>query len=198
MNNSLFNPVMLIVTVCLLISCSVKEDETPPRQLYAVCIELKKELEILPFPSVRSIPGYRPAEPRSLREPDAMSLFSTIEYVVFRKESGAIVKHRVLTEDNSDDFGAYVYDELEAGVYEVALLAHSSSGLALDGSIAAGAEVTDSFYAVKEITVGTETEGLPENVVLKRIVARVEFAGNKRVPYGAAKFILEIWGFAGK
>lgn len=182
----------IIVSVILFISCADQEPVTSEKQLFSICLALKKDVEILPFPKTRSIPEYKPSEPHSAVEPTSTSLFTRIEYVVYHKESGAIVKSQSLTEDNSEDFGAYVYDELEVGTYHIVLLAHASSGITVSGNQAEFSEMTDSFYAQKEITVGPETEDTHVEIILKRIVARVEFVGTKSTPDQATKFIMEI------
>lgn len=181
-----------IVSVILFISCADKEVETHEEQLFSICLELKKDIDIFPFPQTKSIPEYIPSEPHSTEESENRPLFTRIEYIVYHKESGAIVKTQSLTEDNSEDFGAYVYDELEVGTYDIVLLAHASSGITVSGNQADFSEMTDSFYALKEIIVGPESEDTPVEIVLKRIVARVEFVGIKPTPDDAAEFILEI------
>ena len=171
-------------------SCTEKEEKNSEKKQYTVCLNLKKDVTVLPFPSTKSIPDHQPSEPRNSEENP--SFFSRIEYVVYHKESGAIVKHQMFTEENSEDFGEYIYDELEAGVYSIVLLAHSTTGATLLGNVASFPEVSDSFYATEEVTVSRESEGTPVEIILKRIVARIEFVGIKTTPDNVAKFILEI------
>lgn len=176
----------------LAFSCTEKEASLSEKEMYTVCLALKKDVEILPFPSSRSIPAYRPSEPYSAYAEEIIPLFTQIEYLVYHKESGAIVKHLLLTEENSDDFGAYIYDDFEAGEYIVSLLAHSSSAMTLTGSKVASEDVTDSFYAKKEIIVGSGSGNNPIEMLLKRAVSRVEFVGNKIVPQNAVTLVLDI------
>lgn len=178
------------MTLSFLISCSEKEEKTSDKKRYSVCLNLKKDVDILPFSKTRSIPDYQPSEPRNSEENS--TLFSRIEYIVYHKESGAIIKHQILTDANSEDFGEYIYDELEADVYTIVLLAHSASGVNVSGNTATFTEVSDSFYATEEITVSRENEETPVEIILKRIVARVEFVGIKPTPANATKFIMEI------
>lgn len=181
---------LLFVMAGLLVSCSTKEEIAPDKKLFPLCFELKKDFELLKFPDTRSIPGYRPSDPRATD--DSGLLFNTIEYLVFDNESGAVVKHERLTADNADDFGEYLYDELEAGEYLIALMAHSSSAMVVNGRHAAGTDVTDTFYAKTEINVGPDSETSSIEITLKRLVSRVEFAANKHIPDSAARLILEI------
>lgn len=182
----------IIVVFFLFFSCTEKEEVTSEPRLYSISLELKKDVEVLPFPRTKSIPTNRPSDPQSTEEQENALLFSQLEYVVYHKESGAIVKSQSFTEDNSDDFGVYVYDELEAGTYMIALLGHSATEITLSGNQAVFTEVTDSFYAIKEVTVGPESENEPIEAVLKRIVASVEFVGTKTIPDNASGFVLEI------
>jgi hypothetical protein len=181
-----------IVVTLLFFSCTERDESTSGQRLYSISLELKKDVEILPFSGTKSIPTYIPSEPQAIEKQESAPLFSRLEYIVYHKESGALVKSQSFTEENSDDFGVYVYDELEAGTYLIALLAHSASGMTLSGNQAAFSEVTDSFHAIKEVTVGPESEENTVEIILKRLVARVEFAGTKAIPDDASKFVLEI------
>lgn len=194
MNKSHLAFLAILFTVCF-ISCSDKEQQFSNPTLYPVCIQLKTDVEVLPFPATKSMPDAFPPEPlaaESSEESEETSLFNRIAYVVFDQESGAVVKNLMLTPDNSDDFGAYVYDELEAGSYLIALIAHSQADASLTGDQFSGTDVTDAFHAVCEVEVSAESEDNPVEVVLKRVVSRVEFVGLKEVPAEAARFILEV------
>lgn len=182
----------ILMTAVLLFSCSEKEKNISVHELHKICIELKKDISILPFTTTKSIPSYNPADPRSAAEQENPALFSKIEYIVYHKESGAIVKHYTLTDENSDDFGDYVYDELELGEYTIVLFAHSASDITLTGNLLTTTEVSDSFYALEEVNIERNNDGSPIEMVLKRIVSRVELVGVKKMPADASKFVLEI------
>lgn len=186
--------IIMIAVLCLTIfsSCSNVENPITNPEKYPVCYVLKQDFELYPFSKTRSIPDYRPTLPQTKTESDEAVLYNQIEYVVYDKESGAVVKSQTFTEENSDDFGVYLYDELEAGTYIIVLVAHSSSDVVLIGNQAIFSEVTDAFYATKEMTVGPENEETPVEVVLKRMVAKVEFVGTKTVPLDASLFAIEI------
>lgn len=183
---------LLLLVYLTLFSCLDKEEQNADKTQYAICLALKSDFEMHPFPRTRSIPDYRPGNPHGIEEQAQAPLFSRIEYLVYDKASGAVVKSKSFTESNSDDFGEYVYDELEAGTYRIVLLAHATSGLTCSGNEAAFSEVTDTFYATKELTVGPENEALSVDMLLRRVVGLVEFVGTKPVPEEAAGFILEI------
>lgn len=181
-----------IMAFLLFFSCADSEEKTSGKQLFSISLALKKDMEVLSFPKTKSIPDYIPSDPLSKEEQEDAPLFSRIEYIVYHKESSAVIKSQSFTENNSEDFGAYIYDELEAGAYTIVLLAHAASAITLSGNQADFQEMTDSFHAVKEVTVGPESEGTPVEIVLKRIVARIEFVGTKSTPDKASRFVLEI------
>ena len=181
-----------IFVLFLFFSCTQTEEKTTEQRLYSISFQLIKDFEVLPFSRTKSIPTNKPAEPHAKEEQENASLFSQIEYLVYHKESGSVVKSQVLTEHNSDDFGMYIYDQLEAGTYTIVLFAHSASNLSLLGNEAQFQEMTDAFYATKDVVVGAEDEGDPIEITLKRLVAKVELVGTKSVPANAAKFIVEV------
>lgn len=194
MEKHLFILCFIYSSFITLLSCTNQSEDTPDKTCYPICFELKKDLELTPFPVTKGIPAYKPSEPRSSSAENDSVLFTRIEYMVFDKASDTLVKHKILTEENSDDFGAYIYDELEAGVYWIALFAHSTSEMTLNDYCLSGTEISDSFFTAQEITVGAESSDTPVEAVLKRIVAKIKFCGTKEIPENAAKFILEVTG----
>ncbi|MDD2437951.1 MAG: FimB/Mfa2 family fimbrial subunit [Massilibacteroides sp.] len=179
------------LSVFFLPSCSGDAKKFTDNQIFPVCLVLKNDIEISPFPFTKSIPAYTPSDPHSLSGENT-SLFTRIEYMVFQKEDDVLIKQKTLTKENSDDFGAYIYDELKAGIYRIVLFAHSASEMNLTDYSLSGTDLSDSFYAIKEITVGTANEDTPVEITLKRIVAKITLCATKEVPQKATKFILEI------
>lgn len=181
----------LLLCINLFAACVQKEIPNPSNQKHPVIIYLNKNIDILPFSSTKSIPVYKPAEPFSPEETDESELFNRIDYVVYHRESGSIIKHLTLTKNNSDDFGDYIYDELEVGNYLLTLLAHNAAGVLLNGNHLTLTNMTDAFHAAEEIAVGEGNNGNEASLLLKRMVSRVEFAATKAVPAKADRFILE-------
>lgn len=183
---------LLLLIGFLFLSCSNVDEMKTNGKRYTVRLELEKDFDLRPFPSTRSIPQDRPGTPLPEEESISSFLFSRIEYVVYDKESGALVKSKSFTETNSDDFGKYIYDELEAGTYTLVLLAHGTTAVEQSGNEIRFSEVTDSFYAIKEVEVSPNSENLSVAMLLKRVVGRIEFAETKPAPENAAEFIIQI------
>lgn len=192
MNKRFLHCHVLLMSLTLFLACTDKVSDIVTQAKYPVCFRLKRGFEILPFPSTKSIPEYKPAEPNAFNELEDADLFTRVEYVVYHKETGALIKHKPLTPENSDDFGEYIYDELEAGTYIISLLAHKASAITLSGNDLTQADVSDSFYASTEITVGTSGESNTSELLLERTVSRIEFVSTKRIPEHASRFIIDI------
>lgn len=182
---------ILSLSFFLLSACGSKEDPFVTPLKYPVRFALQKHIELLPFPATKGIPPYRPPYPQSPDETDEAGLFSRIEYVVYHQQSGAMISHREMTNENSIDFGDYIYDELEAGAYLVSLVAHNTQNATLAGDHLTQTTVSDSFHATAEVTVVKGDEDNETVFLLKRMVSLVEFVGTRRAPSGASKFILE-------
>jgi len=183
---------------CVFVSCSSPELREENNTLYGVSFYLQPSFDIRSFPKTKSMPGNLPSEPHTKQADgteEEPSLFDRIEYALYEKETGALVKHISLTEENSDeDFGVYLYDKVEAGIYKVALLAHSASDASFENNIISGGDVGDSFFASAEFEVGPHSQELSVELTLRRVVSRIEFFAEDVIPVAADKFIIQVSG----
>lgn len=176
-------------------SQSTPEPETI-RKKYSVQFHIQPAPEILPFQPTKSIPGGIPPEPGTSTPEgggDATRLFTQIEYIVYDKESSEQIHKKQFTEDGNEDFGTFLYDEFESGSYTICILAHSVEDVSFAGNTVNFDNVSDAFFATREINIDGSQDQTVE-IVLHRIVSRVEFVATDDIPQPAAQLHLQISG----
>lgn len=148
----------------------------------------------------KSIPDFSVPEPtpsgnennEGKTDPELSDLCTQIEYIVYAADRpDECLKHRhFCSTDGNIDFGI-VYDTLPAGSYQVALVAHSSDKVYLDGRYMSFDHLSDTFYATASPTVnGVEPQNL--DLTLSRVVGRIEFVSTDPVPTAQKSFTIGI------
>lgn len=151
-------------------------------------------------PAPKSIPDFSVPEPtpsgnennEGETDPDLSDLCTQLEYVVYASDRpDEYLKHRhFYSKDGNIDFGI-VYDTLPAGNYQIAIVAHSSEKVHLDGSRLSFDHLSDTFYATASPTV-SGTEPLNLDLTLSRAVSRIEFVSTDPVPTAQKSFTIGI------
>lgn len=189
----------LSVFVYLLCFAACSQSTPEPeviRQKCSVQFYIQPTPEIVPFQPTKSIPGGIPPEPgTSTPEGDgeASRLFTQIEYVVYDKESSEQIHKKQFTEDGNEDFGTFLYDEFEPGSYTVCMLAHSAQDISFADNTVNFDNISDTFFATREINIDGSQDQTVE-IILRRIVSRVEFVATDDIPQPATLFHLQISG----
>lgn len=170
------------------------------KKVYPLQFSIQLEKEELPFPSTRSMPPNTIPEPtvpgQDHTDKELNDLCSGIEYMVFgQAENPALIKHRRFTPD-MEDFGI-IYDTLPPGNYLISFLAHQSATTTISGSTMTFDEVTDSFHCSQPVAVRADSN-IPEDIILQRIVSRIEFCATDTVPAAIKQFDIGISNYAGK
>lgn len=188
---------LLAIFPFLWVTCTPSStDEIPtPVAMYPVQFSVQLTKEIIPFPSLRSIPSAIIPEPETPSggetDKELSDLCCRMDYLVYPAEkSGIPVKHVQLRENSDPDFGI-VYDTLPAGKYRICFLTHSSDEVLLSGGKLAFGEVSDAFHGLLDITVDG-TGVMQEDITLERIVSRIDFRATDTVPAGAGRVELEV------
>lgn len=170
------------------------------KNLFPVQFSVQLEKEVLPFPSLRSIPDNPIPEPviPDAENPDKEleDLCTQIEYVVFQQgETSAPFKHKKYTTTDTD-FGI-VYDTLPKGRYQLCFLAHNSKATFQSGTILAFDSVPDVFYNSRMIEINPD-EAINNDISLQRIVSRIEFCAIDTVPRNIGCFDMLIEDYPDK
>ncbi len=179
-----------------LLSCQPTETVPTPVAEVKIPIHFVLHLneEILPFPSTKGIPVFDVPEPTTMKSDTASSkeekevdaLCQVVEYIVYNdKQPKVTLQHRRFMHGD-DDFGI-VYDSLPAGNYTVAFLAHSSVSLGLTDSVIQLDTVSDTFWKTIDLEVQRGAE-INESISLARVVSRIEFVANEKVPEDLKSF----------
>lgn len=177
------------------------DEVIPQTNLIPIQFSIQMEKEIVSFPQTKSIPDNTIPEPAvsSKAEGDAelSDLCSTIEYVVYKDESGVpvLAKHRQYIYDPLDldaDFGC-IYDSLPQGNYTCYFLAHNSGTAQLSGSTFSFDELSDTFYGALSLEIDVAEE-INNDITLQRVVSRIEFMATDPVTADLKQFDMEIKG----
>lgn len=195
------NLFVALAILSFLIGCNTSGDEIidTDDDLKPVRFSLALNEEILPFPTTRAMPPVDMPDPIAVTKGDEEKgigdLCKTIEYIVFKESSNTAFRHQSFTLDNfdMDEFGI-ISDHLPAGKYKIFFLGHNCSPATLSGKIISFDKVCDTFYYPLEMTVNTEG-GHEENIMLYRIVSKIEFVAKDRVPAHAEIFTMEVGGY---
>ena len=168
---------------------------TPEEQeeSFKVCFSFSLETEVKPFLYSRSIPEGTPGDPESVGD---TSPYTVIDYFVFKEGTAEPLKHVRYKEsdESNDDFGVFLYDELEEGTYRFCFLAHSDESAEVGGSSVTFADLEDAFYSEKSLKVDVATNESTVDIVLKRSVARIEFIATDVIPSVAKDFTATVTG----
>lgn len=196
---------LCLASAGLLSACSSDSEslEVIDEGTVSVRFYLELQPDVVPF-GTRVMPGGLPAEPSVVEEPPvsepeepieepAESMFSCLEYVVFDQDD-RIIKHQQLKSEEGNTTEMMVADEFSPGSYQICFMAHSSSGVQLDGNnLVFPDEVGECFFYSDnfEVEIGNDIE---ENFTLSRVVSRVEFVSKDDVPDNITSFKVETSG----
>ncbi len=160
--------------------------------------------EVLPFPTLRSIPDFaipEPAVPGAEPDtpPDAddgsdlSGLCTQVDYLVYKAgEADTPFKCKQFNLADADtDFGI-VYDSLPAGPYRFVFIAHSSEESELAEQILQVDEVSDTFFASEEKEISFSGENGASDIALRRTVCRIECVSTEPVPADLKDFEIRI------
>lgn len=169
-----------------------------------VQFNLGLKTEVLPFPTLRSIPDFGIPEPEAPHgEPDTppdgdegsdlSDICTRVEYLVYRAgEADKPFKCKQFNLADADtDFGI-VYDSLPAGPYRFVFIAHSSAESELAEQMLQVDEVSDTFYAAQEREIRLSGEGEATDIALRRTVCRIECVSTEPVPADLKDFEIRI------
>lgn len=162
-------------------------------KLYPVEFTVGLEKEILPFPSAKSMPPIDVPDPEVPKvDPPTDKLYNRIEYLVYKStpdKTLALVHHRQFI--STDDDFSIVYDSLPAGNYTISFFAHSSEPAKLERQELCFDKVSDTFQASETFDIGG-AEVLTKEILLERIVSRIEFVSDKPVPATLSRFDMTV------
>lgn len=192
--------IFFLISICILTACDKEHSPelSTSETLYEVRFRIEPEPEIVAFQSTKSIPQNYPPEPTPVKsegEPDENDLsFSFIEYAVFDAAKDTLVHHIRFSENDKqlDDFGVFVYDTLKAGNYKVCMITHAIEEASLSGNKLSFPDIDDTFYGSAQISVQASTAGQEKEIILKRIVSRVEFVATDAVPEKVKTFRISV------
>lgn len=164
------------------------DDNHPPSgvstETFVVQFRISPEPEINPYSGTKSIPEL-PSEPvTSKAEEEGEPTFSHIEYAVYDAVADTLVHHLTFSDDDPslDDFGTFVYDTLRAGRYHICVMTHSVPGTGFEDNILTFPTIGDTFYGSILADVNVNTAGEVKEILLRRMVSRVEFVATDTVP----------------
>lgn len=196
---------LCLASAGLLSACSSDSEslEVIDEGTVSVRFYLELQPDVVPF-GTRVMPGGLPAEPSVVEEPPvsepeepidepAESMFSCLEYVVFDQDD-RIIKHQQLKSEEGNTTEMMVADEFSPGVYQICFLAHSTSGVQLEGNnLTFPGQVSECFYFFDnfEVEIGNDIE---RSFALERVVSRVEFVSKDDVPDTITSFKVETSG----
>lgn len=166
------------------------------RNFIPVQFSVQLQKEILPFsPATRSMPPNAVTEPtmsdKNTGNKELKDLCSYIEYIVYNEETPSVpIKHHIYNV-NDPDF-SIVYDTLQAGIYQIHFLAHTSEGATFTNNIFSFDKITDTFYNKQILDLENKDARADFYVDLQRIVSRIEFKAKDKVPENIGKFELAV------
>ncbi|MEG1543440.1 MAG: FimB/Mfa2 family fimbrial subunit [Tannerellaceae bacterium] len=185
----------LLLYISCFIGCSswTTEIEKPTNPKIPVQFGLQFKKEILPFPESKAIPSIDIGEPGVTNPPsvELVDLCKSIEYVVYDKATNKFVKHHQKNQGD-DDFGI-VYDTLPAGKYQVSFLAHSSLNAQQKENIISFNEISDMFYATKDIEVNSMD--VQSDISLTRAVSLIHLVASDTIPNKLQTLSLSATGY---
>ena len=187
---------------CLLCICGCEkashEIPQPEGSLIPVQFTIDLQQEVLPFPLTRAMPPLDIPEPKITdkdngEEPASDELYDRIEYIVYHADDPENpLKHRQFTPDDPDF--SIIYDSLPPGDYHLCFLAHSDKGIEISGHTARFRKVSDAFHLFLSQTIHAE-ERINKDIVLNRIVGKIEFRSTDTIPPNQERFRIEVSGY---
>ena len=180
-----------LIGLYALTSCAKLENESfsSSEKRYPLRFSIDMNKEVLPFAMTKAAPPLDMEEPIATRQGDE-DLYDRIDYLVFQADEGnMLVKHKTYLKTDLD-FGM-VYDTLSAGNYNFCFLAHSSEEMTVEGQNAHFEDMSDTFHATMNLTI-VPGEQTAEDVVLERVVSRIEFQATDPVPEEGKNFQMTI------
>lgn len=173
-------------------SSPASDDIEIVKNLFPVQFNLQLQKETLPF--TRSIPSNTVPEPTLPGDENTdkglEDLCSEIEYVVYDEEDLSVPVRYIQYNIHEEDFGI-VYDTLPAGKYQICFLAHQSETTNLAEGIMSFDKLSDTFYTTQSITLDKGQENNAD-IILQRIVSRIEFKATDPVPEALERFDISI------
>lgn len=187
-----------LIVLSLLPACTKEytSENQPDDAWVEICFRIGPEPEISSFYSTKSIPQDLPPEPDLSKGENGELSFSRIEYAVYDAVEDTLVHHIRFSkeEEASEDFGVFIYDTLKAGDYRICVLTHSVTGVSLTDNILSFPTLHDTFYGRENIRVHINTAEEEKEIILKRIVSRVEFVATDPVPDPVNSICLSVSG----
>lgn len=181
----------LLISFCSLFACSNETLITEPMRdtSYVVRFQLDFRPDLEPFSYTKSIPPDYPSEPTVSKsggddqEKEKIS-FQFIEYALYDAKEDTLIHHIRYSKNDglTDDFGVFIYDTLRAGSYKACILTHSVSNVTSTDNILTFPTVSDSFYGNEQVEIGIGTMDQEKEILLKRMVSRIEFVATDPVP----------------
>lgn len=181
MKNYVFFALLLLGMSC------AKKDDVEPEKLQNIQFRLELSPEILPFSPLRAIPSGGPTDPRVSGE---HALFNRLEYLLYRDNDPTPIKRETF-KPSDEDFGHYVYDKFKKGTYTACFMAHSAGEVTLNNNNITFSTLEDMFYRRITFVVDGKAD-ITKDVLLERIVSRVEFVATDNVPEEVARLILKV------
>lgn len=169
------------------------DDVASSTSLFPLQFNIELQKESVSFSSTKSQPANTIPEPEISSPVAESGNYTQIEYLVYQEGNDTPFKQRHYT-DSDNDFGI-VYDSLPKGNYQIAFLAHSSPNPVLSGDNTFSFDsISDTFFLLKELEV-TSQDVVIDDVSLQRIVSRVEFISNDKIPNKLNQFDIKISGY---
>ncbi|MCD7938494.1 MAG: hypothetical protein LUG98_16670 [Tannerellaceae bacterium] len=157
---------------------------------HEVCLLLELSASIHPFPQSKSIPGF-PPEPGSSGSESPSFSFEYIYYVIADANTNEIIEeNQIWKNDNTDDFGSYLYVSLPAGSYRICIITHSSHEATLEEELFIMKDPSDTFCGITSFEIENQKKEIP--VTLTRRVSRIEFVPTDEIPEEVEEFCMYI------
>lgn len=189
---------LIWMSLLALLSCEPSEQEPVnplDEELHPVTLSLQLKEEVVYFSGTKSIPPLDVPEPKAAtrgeenESPTLKDLCCAIEYVVYKDGEDTPLKTETFTNEDLD-FGI-ISDQLPRGVYKFVLVAHNKIATAQTSKTQMlFDEVSDTFYESFELEI-EPGENNQENIILYRIVSKIEFISTDIVPDNAKEFTIQ-------
>ncbi len=198
MKNRILSMVACLLCLCACDTSTEKELAKLNEELIPVQFTIGLQKEIIPFtPTTRSIPDFEIPEPmpqhnddlENPSNPDNLP-FNSIEYLVFQDQDGnlgSLVKKEQIT-TKSPSF-PIIHDKLPRGNYIFCFLAHSCNDIEITENTANFPKITDTFHHSFSLTISAG-EKVKKEVVLQRIISKIEFISTDAVPLDQKDFTI--------
>lgn len=169
-------------------SDSTEAIESP--KFHSVLYHIQLDPEVLPIDYTKAMPVNPIPEPTAKSEPSETGLYNTLEYILYKYGDPKPIR-KIQQHIDDEDFGSFVYDSLEAGSYTACFIAHSSPDVSFNDNTFLFNTMGDIFFIRQPFEVDGK-EDKTVDIVLKRIVSRVEFVAIDDVPERVTHFTMNI------